>query len=506
MGDARRDRWGRYLVVPPGGDRPVGYTRATTIAKTLDDGGGLIPWKATATMVGALRRPGLMARWQTLMAEHPDPWYASTDSKNTAKKLVEECATAGGSADRAEIGTALHALVEHRLNGTAGTPILQPAMQADLEAFTRTVDAAGITFDKDLIEAVVVLDEYQVAGTADQLCAHLPGIGHVVSDLKTGADLKYSWQAIAIQLATYVHADNVYVQGEHPGGSEDRRLPMPELSREVGLVIHLPAGEARCELHLVDLTAGWEAFQLSIATRRWRARRDLTRAHAVEVTPAAEPPAFDDAPPAVAVAELPAFDDVPVAADRQESAEREASAGSWLRDAQQARRDVDHHAELRRTAGQRLARGLDEGAGADIAALDVARGRYDQLDASAREWITTLARDAMTANVSFHAKDTKTVRRFEILRGLLQLCDQGVAGNGPGDADEIIRAVLEHVIGEVAHHTDTPAGHLVGSLDHREARAFADQCTAFAEGRFAAWIRPDGRFALRQPDLAAPAA
>lgn len=33
----RRDRWGRYLVVPPDGGKPVGYTRATTVAKALDE-------------------------------------------------------------------------------------------------------------------------------------------------------------------------------------------------------------------------------------------------------------------------------------------------------------------------------------------------------------------------------------------------------------------------------------------------------------------------------------
>ena len=31
--NVRRDQWGRYLVVPPGGGRPTGYTRVTTVAK-----------------------------------------------------------------------------------------------------------------------------------------------------------------------------------------------------------------------------------------------------------------------------------------------------------------------------------------------------------------------------------------------------------------------------------------------------------------------------------------
>ena len=33
----RRDRWGRYLVLPEGGTKPIGYTRATTVAKGIED-------------------------------------------------------------------------------------------------------------------------------------------------------------------------------------------------------------------------------------------------------------------------------------------------------------------------------------------------------------------------------------------------------------------------------------------------------------------------------------
>ncbi len=32
---ARRDQYGRYLIVPPSGGKPMGYTRVTTIAKAL---------------------------------------------------------------------------------------------------------------------------------------------------------------------------------------------------------------------------------------------------------------------------------------------------------------------------------------------------------------------------------------------------------------------------------------------------------------------------------------
>ncbi len=281
-GETRRDRWGRYLVMPPDGGKPVGYTRATTIAKTLDSEGGLIAWKATMTVTGMMRRPGLRARWDALCAQHDSPWYS--DAKDECRKLVEECAEAGGSTDRAEIGTALHALAELVDLGTTLT-IDTPSMAVDITAYKQTITTVGITYDPAGIEACVVLDGYQVAGTADRLVAYLPGYElPLVADLKTGTDLQYGWQAIAVQLACYAHADAIYRQGEAVDGSQDERLPMPQVDLEQALVIHLPAGEARCELHLVDIAAGWEAFQQSIWVRSWRTRRDLARPMTVERT------------------------------------------------------------------------------------------------------------------------------------------------------------------------------------------------------------------------------
>ncbi len=467
--ETRRDRYGRYQVLTPGTPRPTGYTRATTVAKALDDGGGLIPWKATATMVGALRRPGLHARWQALMSEHPDPWYGSLDSKNAAKKLVEECAEAGGSTDRADLGTALHAIIEQQLLGVAGTPILQPGMKADIDAFTAAT--SGITFDRSLIEAMVVLDRYQVAGTADQLRTTVPGYGDVVSDLKTGTDLRYSWQAIAMQLAIYAHADNVYAQGEAADGSQDHRLPMPVLSKEVGLVIHLPAGEARCELHLVDLVAGWEAFEHAMWVRGWRGRKNLARpfvaAEPKPSAPAAEPP------PTAPVAEPPPFDDEPPASPEP------------LTPAAQ-------HAQLRTDPA--------EGDAADAAAFAALERHYAELPAGARSWITQLAKSAQHHGVSFHAKEARTVRRFELIRGLVALA------LSDSNDDGTLRCVLASVVGDVAHFANVTPGHLVGSLTVDEAAIFARRVDELISSVVEASVTDDGVVVLHFTDLAATAA
>lgn len=590
MADARRDRWGRYLVVPPEGGKPLGYTRVTTIAKTLDDGAGLMPWKATASIVGTLRRPGIMASWQALIAEHPDPWYGSADSKAKCKKLVEQAAEAGGSTDRADIGTALHALIElGAKTGWAETPILQPAMAADVAAYRTTLDAAGIVVERNFVESVVVLDRFQAAGTSDNLAIVVPGYGRVVGDLKTGTDLKYSWQAIAIQLAAYANADAVYVQGEAGDGSQDQREPMPNVSKQVGLVIHLPAGEGRCELHLVDLVAGWEAFQQSMAVRAWRARRDVAKPLEIAAAPVAAAvapvqtatapvPDFDavvpatpaprpapDSAPVQGTIEPPPFDAPVEAVATPSSAAGMASApaateappthGSVVEpatgggDPPVATIACDHPEDKLRQVGRciycecgfRLGQGKlrapkpkaapattagagaaerepavgvaitasspapaplelatpDEGPAVDAAAVAALRERYAALPREVRSgWLYELAEQAMQGvngrgrvpYVLGGDQGKHTLRRFEITRGLVALCEAEITD------DDVLRALVASIVGDdVVWFPTTLPGQCAGLLSADEAATFAGRCELLVSGSWALAFRDDGR-------------
>jgi hypothetical protein len=265
----RRDQWGRYVVVPPKGGKPVGYTRVTTIAGVLDSGGGLAPWKASMTASGIIMRHGLRARWEALLASYGDPWYASQESKDLCKELVEECAAVGGANDRKEIGSSMHTITA--LVDVGRTPShLTPETKGDLAAYQAGIATAGITIIPGAVEMVTVLDTFQVAGTIDRL-AQVPGFDlPLVTDLKTGGSIEYSWQSIAVQLAGYAHGEALYQQGPSKDGSKDIRHPMPAVDQNFGLIFWLPAGEARLELWLVDIVAGWEAFQHSMWAYNWR--------------------------------------------------------------------------------------------------------------------------------------------------------------------------------------------------------------------------------------------
>jgi hypothetical protein len=278
---ARRDRYGRYLIIPPNGTKPEPYTRVTTVAKALDEGGGLAPWKATMTACGIIMRRGLRAQWEALLATTGDPWYANKKSKAECKRLVEECSAVGGANDRREVGSALHAITALVDQGETPTRLTEET-ERDVKAYHEGLAAAGIAIVPGAVELAVVLDGWQIAGTFDRL-AIVPDFDlPLIADLKTGADLSYSWQSIAIQLAAYSRAEAVYEQGTAADGSDDRRLPMPPVDQDWGLIMWLNAGTGELELFLVDLNAGWQAFEHSMWARGWR---NAKVAHPIEDRP-----------------------------------------------------------------------------------------------------------------------------------------------------------------------------------------------------------------------------
>lgn len=518
--EARRDQWGRYLVVPPGKSKPYGYTRVTTVAKTLDDGGGLLPWKATLAMTGLMRRQGLRGKFEALMSQHPDkgPWYGSADSKKQAKKLVEECAEAGGSTDRADLGTALHSIVEQINKGQAPL-MVQPGTQADINAYRAATE--DMIIDARFCELVVVLDEWRVAGSPDMLRVTVPGLDEdVVADLKTGDNLDYSWQSIAVQMAAYANASNIYVQGNADDGSEDERSPMPAISRDVGLVIHLPAGQARCDLYTVDLASGWKAFVRSMWTREWR--KNKTLAKPFQVAPGAVPPspveqaAASDLSPDAAVGDA--------AADATDSGEIQSSRRRrQLLDRFEGLDPVDKKRFKARTVPKgdldTVEKLLDEisrrheppaprpvpasppaeGDSLREAEVDVLERRFNELSDEAKAWTGALVAQGNKSH-SWRIKRAPTVRRFELYRGVLALAEYFGDAETESFAyrDEIVRAVIASlfVAPEEEFDPSWPPGQLLGTLDADEAAKFAQVAVDLTKDRYSLLWGDDGTLRL----------
>lgn len=244
VAEIKRDRWGRPLIVPPGGGKPVGYTRVTTLAKTLEEQSALAAWKQRMTLVGVTLQPHI-----ALAAA------AARDDKTKLNELAEQALAAAQAGAKAEIGTALHKLTEKLDKGEDIGPI-PDAYQADLDAYRAATEGIRWT----AIEQFLVVDELQVAGTADGIGV-LPDGRTVIADKKTGS-IEYAGLSIAAQLACYAH-------GQAYDVATGARTPI-DVDQSVGVVIHMPAGGGTCRLYDVNLLSGWKVAQLSAQVRKFR--------------------------------------------------------------------------------------------------------------------------------------------------------------------------------------------------------------------------------------------
>lgn len=249
--EVTRDRWGRPLIIPPGGGRPRAYTRATTLAGAVDDLYGLMKWKQRQTALGLADRPDL----QVAITAH-------RDDKTKLDQICEQAMEAAASSARATIGTAVHKLTELVDRGQ-DLPTISDDVRADLDAYA----AAMKPFRIVAMEQMLVLDDLQIAGTPDRIVEW--NGQRFIADLKTGSDLKYSLQKIAMQLALYSRS-----AAYNPATGD--RTPI-DVHQRAGLVIHVPAGTGTAEVLWIDLTRGWEAVELAVAVRDWRKTSGLTR-------------------------------------------------------------------------------------------------------------------------------------------------------------------------------------------------------------------------------------
>ena len=243
--DIPRDRWGRPLIVPVDGGKPVGYTRVSTLAKALDDKTALTKWKQRQVVIGLGARPDLVA--------------VAAAVKNDDRKLdeiVETAMTAAESERAANIGTALHALSE-QVDADCAIDSLPMEFRADLGAYRATMAAIQIV----ATEMFVVTDEVQAAGTFDRL-VRLPDGRVMIADIKTGKHEPNYPHAAATQMAVYSRG-HLY----DPEAGRRGHLPALGVDQDHGLLIHLPAGTGTCALYLLDLNIGWSLAQTSVAVR-----------------------------------------------------------------------------------------------------------------------------------------------------------------------------------------------------------------------------------------------
>jgi len=277
----RRDRWGRYMVLAPGAKKPTGYTRATTVAKALDDTSNLMDWACRMTAIGLAKRADLLA----LVSTTPD------DDRKALNGIVERAKEAGGATARRDLGTALHAMIE--ASHADPSYVAPDPYAADVAAVNAELAAHGFTVAAGMSERMIVMDRHQIAGTFD-LILERDGISYI-ADIKTGSSIAYGGLGFAVQLATYANADHLYTHGEAADGSQDVREPMPTVSKDLAIIIHVEPGSGVCTLHTLDIAQGAQALDVAMSVRTWRKAKVLTPLPQVTSTA----PAARDLPAAV---------------------------------------------------------------------------------------------------------------------------------------------------------------------------------------------------------------
>lgn len=241
-----RDHLGRPLIRQPDGTEKA-YTRCTTFVGCMEDQFNIQKWRQRMVALGLADRVDLVLS----VAAH-------RDDKNALNRIVEQAAEAGKASAPANIGTALHALTD-RIDRGEPLGVVPEAYHADLDAYRTTLASAGIT--PVMIEPFTVCDELQVGGTPDRLYMY-QGKGYI-GDTKSGS-LDFGGLKFGMQMSVYSRS----IPYDHVTG-ERTPYPVP-VDQDKAILVHLPAGTGRCELHWVDIAGGWQAVQTARDVRQWR--------------------------------------------------------------------------------------------------------------------------------------------------------------------------------------------------------------------------------------------
>lgn len=474
-----------------GEPKRVMYSSTSNFGILIENQGSLEKWSERKVVEGIGIDPDLWRACAELAAMPAD----AEGRAAVADGIVVAAKRAANAWLAADRGTHAHSLTEHADRAEDWSHLVEGGvvLGIDPEQQAAIVDAwrsmlARHDIEVLAIEAAVVDDGWRCAGTLDRVVrigrplrfarktgevVDVPAGSVVVLDIKSGSTRK----AHAVQIASYAQSvpydTDAETRGEWPFA----------IDQQHALIAHIDIDGGTCDLVYVDLVAGREhGGECVVMAKAWEQRTDVFSVALLdgETSTGGDPASVAGGPiegePAATVNAAEAPD---------EPAGGESSAPPAVDQlaavAKRTERSCDHV-----LCGDTCRAGIDEGAqvGRELAVL---QREYGALDADGRAWITALTDQAMRAGVSFHLSSTKTVRRFEIVRALVLLAQQGLTD------DQVVRDLLEPIIGDPAQFPSVPVGHLVGSLDASEAAKFA----GLVDGRFAISFTTNGKPTLQ---------
>lgn len=244
-----RDRWGRPMIKTPSGEMKA-YTRCTTYVGALEDRFGLEKWSERMVMKGLINRPDLRLSVS-----------AHFDDDKELNKIAMQAKDAAQAGVAATTGTAVHKLTETHDMGKPLPEGLEESPRADVLAYAK----ATVGLEVVSMEQFVVVDSIEVGGTFDRLVKYKGK--YYIADIKTGS-VEYGSGKMAMQLG-------VYSRGLGYDHVSKERTELPPVDQKNGIIIHLPAGKATCQLYWINIGAGWDSVELATKVREWRKRKDL---------------------------------------------------------------------------------------------------------------------------------------------------------------------------------------------------------------------------------------
>ncbi|QNL30171.1 exonuclease domain protein [Gordonia phage Mariokart] len=283
--EAVYDGYGRYKLPSPTTGRPTGFTRATTVADTLDDTYNLSRWKRreTAKRIVALFDLVDGAEYAGFDVAENDHVVrlrqaVQADDKRAIDAALDVMDDAMGGRDAAELGTAVHAWVEALDLGQVTFGQIPEKFQPYADAYLGVLARHGLVAVPEYCERVVLNDrgEETIVGTLDRVYRAVSTGELILGDVKTSKTLEFSWMSYAVQLAVYGYATRMLaVDGK-------TWEPMPALKgltdedmenevKPYGVIIHVPSDQPeRASAVTMDLWFGAETMVTALETRRRR--------------------------------------------------------------------------------------------------------------------------------------------------------------------------------------------------------------------------------------------
>jgi hypothetical protein len=491
--DFKRDRWGRPLVEPKGGGKAKPYTRSSSAAKTVEDTFNLELWQRRNIAYGMAQDSSLIAR---VLATPGTPAEWDQAAKKQINDICEAAAAVAQAHKAADIGTALHAMIE-QVN--LGQHVNAGPYEADLAAYRAAIEQMGWTIQWDHVECRMVCDDLQMAGTCDMLVADPDG-NHYVADLKTSASVDYGGLGWSAQLASYAHSD-LY------DPMLNVRLQTPDINKAVGYIVHLPAGQGVCTIHEVDLVKGYAAAELANLIRKTRneSKKYISPVQIIAHIPDVQESVQENVsePIQIDVSDLRARvkwlidnghgdkamqqwpEGVPTFKQGGHTSGDADKIAAFLRriEAQveapfPSAPPTEKPAKVREIAAEPSK--LDEGAQMPAEAIAALAERYGALSKAQREILRTVSAEAHAIGYSLNVILNPCERRYWITEALVRWSNYG------WDGDVILAAI--HKITEA---TGT-AGVILATMSTQHAEQLAELATALTEERVTLAFGPDG--------------